>query len=158
MTPTLYDFEYIASDGTPTSLKKFSGKAVLIVNIATRCGYTPQLKDLQDLHLKYQEKGLVIVGLPANEFGGQTPESNSEVTEFCKLNYGVTFPLSKKMIVKGADSHPLAIFLNQQAKQESIKWNFEKFLFDRKGQFKLHAPSGTKPLSPEFIQSIEAVL
>lgn len=121
-------------------------KAILFVNIATRCGYTPQLEGLEALYQKYKDKGLKIIGIPTNDFGSQTPESNEKVASFCRLKYGVSFPITKKAKV----SDPLIITILKEAKREKIKWNFEKFLFSKNGKFEKHFESSVEPLSSEL--------
>ncbi len=133
------------------------GKVVLLTNIATQCGYTGQLDDLESLYQKYKEKGLIVIGIPSNDFGGQTPEGNEEVAKFCKLNYGVTFPLTHKQVVSGNEKTPLfQTLLKEDPKQMGeIKWNFEKFLIDKQGKLIARFRSDTKPLSKEITQVIE---
>jgi glutathione peroxidase len=127
----------------------------MIVNTASKCGFTPQYEELQQLYSKYKDK-LVIVGFPANNFGGQEPGANSEIKEFCKRNYGVTFPMAEKVSVKGADIHPLFQYLTAEAKklgiEDPIKWNFTKFLVDEKGKLVAVFPSKIKPLSEDVLK------
>lgn len=147
------DIEFIGGD--KKSYKKFSSGPTLFVNIATRCGYTGQLTDLEALYQKYKAKGLKVVGIPSNDFGGQTPEENADVKKFCRLKYGATFPIMKKAKVTGDSKHALVKKLIGSG--DEIAWNFEKFLVnDNKvvARFK----SGVKPKSRELTQSIEKVL
>lgn len=134
---SIYDFKVPALDGTGTiDFKKFKGKKIMIVNTASKCGNTPQYADLEKLYEQYKDK-LVIVGFPANNFGGQEPGSNGDIQEFCKKNYGVSFPMAEKVSVKGDDIHPLFKYLVAEAEKKGftdpIKWNFTKFLLDEKG-------------------------
>ena len=145
--------------GEKLALSQYKGKPVLLVNIATKCGYTPQLEGLEKVYQKYQKKGLVVLGIPSNDFGGQTPEKESDVKKFCKLNYGVTFPLTAKTVVKGDKRHPLISSLLSQAKnKKDIGWNFEKFLIDKNGQLVDRFQSSVKPEDTSFQQKIESVL
>ena len=126
------------SDGKKGTLGEFQGKVLLIVNTASKCGFTPQYQGLEDLYRKYKDKGLVILGFPCNQFGQQEPGSDGEIQEFCTLNYGVSFPVYAKVDVNGADAHPLFSHLKKQAPgilgTEGIKWNFTKFLVGRDGE------------------------
>ncbi|MGE5336288.1 MAG: glutathione peroxidase [Gemmatimonadota bacterium] len=143
---TVYDFSAATIDGKLRKLADYKGKVVLIVNVASRCGFTPQYKGLEALYQKYGKQGLVVLGFPCNQFGAQEPGTESEIAEFCEINYGVTFPLFAKIDVNGADAHPLYKHLASAAPgllgSESIKWNFTKFLVDRKGNVvKRYAPN-----------------
>ncbi|HET9131597.1 MAG TPA: glutathione peroxidase [Terriglobia bacterium] len=143
---SIYHFKARAIDGKDISLGDYRGKVVLIVNVASKCGFTPQYKGLESLYEKYKDQGLVILGFPCNQFGGQEPGSEAEILSFCDLNYGVTFPLFSKIDVNGANAHPLYGYL-KTAKPgilgtEAIKWNFTKFLIDKKGEpIHRYAPS-----------------
>ncbi len=155
---SVHDFELKDSAGKTVKMSDFKGKPVLLVNIATRCGYTGQLEGLEKLHDKYKEKGLQVVGIPSNDFGGQTPESNEEVVKFCKLNYDVSFPVMNKEVVKGDSKIPLVAYLVDQTGKEDIAWNFEKFLVDKNGKVVSRFKSGVEPLSAELTQKVEEVL
>ena len=155
-TSDLYSFQLEAITGDKISLRSFKGRPLLIVNIATQCGYTPQLKALQELNKTYEPKGLVIIGIPSNDFGGQTPEDNPEVKNFCKENYGVSFPLTKKTIVSGIKKHGLFVLLTKKGGE--ILWNFEKFLIDKKGNLVERFRSGQNPLSKDVIKSINKLI
>lgn len=157
---TLYDIQAKTIDGETKSLRDYAGKALLIVNVASKCGFTPQYAGLESLHKKYAERGLVVLGFPCNQFGAQEPGSESEIASFCSTAYGVTFPMFAKIDVNGDKAHPLYKFLKQAAPgilgSEAIKWNFTKFLVDRNGNVvKRYAPTDT-PQSLE--KDIEAVL
>ena len=134
----IYNFEVKAINGETTNLEPFKGKAMLIVNVASKCGMTPQYKGLEDLYKKYKDKGLVVLGFPCNQFGGQEPGVETEIQSFCSLNYDVTFPLFAKVDVNGDSQHPLFNHLKSNAKgllgTEAIKWNFTKFLVSPQGE------------------------
>ncbi|MCM1386378.1 MAG: glutathione peroxidase [Bacillus sp. (in: Bacteria)] len=132
----IYDYSVKAQDDSDVALADYQGKVLLIVNTATGCGFTPQYDGLQDLYEKYQEKGLEILDFPCNQFGNQAPGSDEEITDFCQSRYGVTFRQFKKIKVNGKEEEPLYTFLKSQQKGvmgDNIKWNFTKFLVDRKG-------------------------
>lgn len=150
----IYDFKLKGAKGKDFAFENYKDKPILVVNIATKCGYTPQLDDLEKLAKKYQGK-LTVVGVPSNDFGGQTPEGNKEVAEFCRLNYGVTFPLTEKLVVKGDKKHPLYKFLTQK---KEVGWNFEKFLVGKDGKVVKRFNSGVAPMGEEMIQAIEKLL
>ncbi len=151
---SIHKFSVKALDGTTINFADFKGKKILIVNTASECGYTPQYKDLQALYEKYKEK-LVIVGFPANNFGGQEPGTAVEIKSFCTKNYGVTFPLADKISVKGDDMAPIYQWLTQKEQNgvldASIKWNFNKFLLNEKGEIIAKFDSGTKPMSDDIV-------
>ncbi len=152
----LYSLNMKKTDGSEFPLKSLKGKAVLFVNVATRCGYTGQLDDLEKLFQKYKEKDFMVVGIPSNDFGGQTPEGDKEVAKFCRLKYGVSFPLTAKTPVKDEGKPELIkILLNGG---ENIKWNFEKFLVNKEGQVIGRFESGVTPLSKELTEKIESIL
>lgn len=150
---SVYDFKVAGLDGGQIDLSAYKGKKILIVNTASKCGYTPQYKDLQELYEKYKDK-LVIVGFPANNFGQQEPGTNTDIKEFCTKNYGVSFPMAEKVSVKGEDIHPLFKYLTEEAakmgSEDPIKWNFTKFLVDEKGKLVAVFPSKVKPMSEEI--------
>jgi glutathione peroxidase len=160
MSDTLYQFKATGINGVENALSDYKGNVLLIVNTASKCGFTPQFKGLEELYEKYQGKGLSILGFPCNQFGHQDPGDNSQISEFCQLNYGVSFPMFAKIDVNGDDTHPLYAHLKSAAKgiagTESIKWNFTKFLVDREGNvIKRFAPKDT----PEKIEkAIKALL
>jgi glutathione peroxidase len=157
---TVYDFEAQQIDGKPVPLADFRGKAMLIVNTASACGYTPQFAGLEKLHEEYAAKGLVVLGFPCNQFGAQDPGSNDEIAQFCQLNYGVSFPMMAKINVNGDAAHPLYKWLTKEAPgllgTTSIKWNFTKFLIGKDGAvIKRYAPAD-EPASLK--KDIEAAL
>lgn len=147
-------------DGKPTSLKAYDGKVLLIVNVASRCGFTPQYKALQAIYEKYKDQGLVVLGFPCNQFGHQEPGSNEEIKQFCSSKYSVTFPMFDKIDVNGPNRHPLYVALagTESPYPGDIKWNFSKFLIGRDGKILKRFESRTTPDSPEVIQAIEAAL
>ena len=151
---SIYDFKVKGLEGNEIDFSTYKGKYIIVVNTASNCGYTPQYEELEQLYKTYKDN-LVIVGFPANNFGGQEPGSNAEIKEFCKRNYGVTFPMAEKVSVKGDDIHPLFQFLTEEAKKIEtpdpvIKWNFTKFLIDRNGKLLKVFPSKVKPMSEEI--------
>jgi glutathione peroxidase len=160
MSRSVYDFEALSIEGKPAPLSTQRGKVLLIVNTASRCGFTPQFAGLQSLWNEYRDRGLVVVGFPSNEFGGQDPGTNDEIQSFCSLNYGVDFPMMAKVEVNGGSAHPLWKWLTSEAPgllgTQAIKWNFTKFLVGRDGRvIKRYAPTD----SPESLrQDIEAAL
>src|ERR1035437_7596696 len=145
---TVYDFEALQIDGKSVPLSQFKGKAMLIVNTASACGFTPQFAGLEELHRTYGKQGLVLLGFPCNQFGAQDTGSNDEIAEFCQLNYGVSFPMMAKINVNGPQAHPLYQWLTAAAPgllgTKSIKWNFTKFLIGKDGAVrKRYAPTDT---------------
>lgn len=150
----LFDQKIKDLRGRDLNLSQYKGKTVLIVNIATRCGYTPQLDSLEALYQKYKSKGLVILGVPSNDFGSQTPEEGENIEKFCRLNYGVTFPITKKSEVSGAAMDPFVKYLLAQFESKSISWNFEKFLFDRTGKAVARFSSDVKPMGSSLEKSV----
>jgi len=138
MANSLYDFTAVDMQGRGVPLAGYRGKVLLIVNTASKCGFTPQFQGLEALHRQYQDRGLRILGFPCNQFGKQDPGSNDEISQFCELNYGVSFPLFAKLEVNGDDAHPLFKYLKAEAPgilgTRAIKWNFTKFLVDRNGK------------------------
>ena len=146
MSATVFDFQATSIRGEPVDLAAQRGKVLLIVNTASECGFTPQFKGLEQLWQDYGPKGLVIIGFPSNEFGGQDPGSNDQIASFCELNYGVSFPMMSKIKVNGSEAHPLWKFLKSEKPgflgTEVIKWNFTKFLIGRDGEvIKRFAPN-----------------
>lgn len=149
---TIYTFKVQNIDGKTLDLKKYKGKKILIVNTASKCGYTKQYADLQKLANTYKGK-LVVIGFPANNFGGQEPGENLNIKEFCQKNFGVTFPLAEKVSVKGEDINPLFKYLTTASNPDftgEIKWNFEKFLINEKGELIHRFRSAVTPMSPEL--------
>lgn len=148
MMSTIYDFTAERMDGTAKAFADYQGKVLLIVNTASKCGFTPQFEGLEALYQQYKDQGLVVIGFPCNQFGGQDPGSNEEIGAFCQKNYGVSFPMMAKVDVNGKDAHPIFDWLKEQkggVLTDGIKWNFTKFLIGKDGQvIDRYAPT-TKP-------------
>ncbi|MBE0645802.1 MAG: glutathione peroxidase [Bacteroidetes bacterium] len=155
----VYDFTLNNIDGKETPLSDYSGKVLLIVNTASKCGYTPQYAPLEKLYRRFHDKGLRILAFPANNFGGQEPGSNAEIKEFCSSNYAVTFDLFEKISVKGEDIHPLYRYLTTETDfPGDIRWNFTKFLVDREGKVVARFETKVDPLEGNVISQIEELL
>lgn len=159
---TIYDFTLNSIDGQPTPLSTFKGKVVLLVNVASRCGYTPQYTALESIYEKYKDRGFVIVGIPANNFGGQEPGTNQEIKTFCSARYHVTFPMMAKVSVKGSDITPLYQYLTDKTLHPEtggeIGWNFTKFLVGPNGEVLARFDSAVEPDSPQVTGAIEKAL
>jgi len=159
---SIYDFTMKSIDGQPVSLGSYSGKVVLLVNVASKCGFTPQYAGLEALYEKYKDKGLVIVGIPANNFAQQEPGTNDEIKKFCSNKYNVTFPMMSKVSVLGDDQTPLYSFLTAKTTDPDfggdIKWNFTKFLVGRDGKLVARFEPNVKPDSPEVAAAVEKAL
>jgi glutathione peroxidase len=159
---SIYDFTMKSIDGQQVSLGSYSGKVVLLVNVASKCGFTPQYAGLEALYTKYKDRGLVIVGIPANNFMSQEPGTDAEIKTFCTNKYNVTFPMMSKVSVKGDDKTPLYVFLTGKDTDPQfsgdIKWNFTKFLFDRSGKPVARFEPNVTPDSPQVTAAIEAAL
>jgi glutathione peroxidase len=153
----IYRFKVESIDGGIIDLSQYKGKKILIVNTASECGFTPQYKDLEKLYQQYKDK-LIIIGFPANNFGGQEPGSNADIKSFCSRNYGVSFPMAAKVSVKGKDIHPLFKWLTNKSENgvmdATIRWNFSKFLIDENGIPIAYFSSLTKPLSSEITEKL----
>jgi glutathione peroxidase len=157
----LYDYTLPSIDGQPLPLSTFKGKVLLIVNVASKCGYTPQYEALEAVYEKYKNQGFVIAGFPANNFGGQEPGTNSEIKTFCSRTYKVSFPMYSKISVKGSDQAPIYEYLTKETPKPiagDIKWNFTKFLVDRQGHVVARFESAVTPDSPELVSAIEKLL
>ena len=154
-----WDFSFETLDGQPLPLSAFKGKAVLVVNTASKCGFTPQYKDLEALHSKYRDKGLVVLGVPCNDFGGQEPGSAAEIRSFCDNNYGVTFPLTAKTRVTGREAHPFYAWARDKVGiLGSPKWNFHKYLIAPDGTLADWFSTPTSPSAERVTAAIEKVL
>jgi glutathione peroxidase len=168
---SVYDYKAKTIRGTEVSLADYKGKVLLIVNTASKCGLTPQYSGLQKLYEQFKDQGLIVLGFPSNQFGGQEPGTNEEVNTFCQINYGVTFPLFEKIEVKDENKHPLFAYLTEEApfegsdqnnpadkmlQNDEIKWNFTKFLIDREGQVVKRFESPIDPL--DIAPEIQALL
>jgi glutathione peroxidase len=155
--PNAHEFSAKTITGQDKSLADYKGNVLLVVNVASECGLTPQYDGLEKLHEKYADKGLRVVGFPANEFGGQEPGSNDQIQEFCKTKYGVKFDMMSKVVVKGDGIHPLFAWLTKETGGE-IKWNFGKFLIGRNGEIVKRFEPKVDPLDPEVTSAIEKAL
>lgn len=155
---SFHDFTMKDIFGKDKNLGDYRGKVVLVVNVASQCGYTPQYEGLEKLHEKYADKGLVVTGFPANDFGAQEPGTDSEIQTFCTSKYGVKFPMFSKITVKGSAKHPLYAFLTQAAPAGEVQWNFEKFLIGKDGRVVGRFPSSVTPESDSLVQAIEKAL
>jgi glutathione peroxidase len=155
---SFYDFKMEAIDGKTIDFSQYKGKKVLLVNVASKCGYTPQYEQLQALHEKYGDK-VTVLGFPANNFGGQEPGTNEEIATFCKKNYGVTFQMFKKISVKGSDMHPLYKWLSDKSQNgwndQAPSWNFCKYLVNEKGELVKFYGSGVDPVGEEMLKAIQ---
>jgi glutathione peroxidase len=182
MTKSVYGFSAKQINGKPATLGDYQGKVLLIVNVASKCGLTPQYNALEKIYEKYRGQGLEVLGFPANEFGSQEPGSNTEIQEFCTLNFGVKFPMFEKIVVKGEGQHPLYKFLTEEkpeaqqkegapsfeeklkghgitrAQKNDILWNFEKFLTNREGEVIARFSPDIPPDDPMILKAIEAAL
>ena len=158
-TKTLYDFIINSINGDEIKLEKFKGKTLLLVNVASKCGFTKQYNDLQNLYDLYKEKGLIIIGIPSNQFGGQEPASESEIKNFCETNFNITFPMTSKYDVKGENSHPIYIWAKETYGSTTIpKWNFHKILINKEGNVEDVFVSFTNPMSKKIIKKVEQIL
>ncbi|GIW45292.1 MAG: glutathione peroxidase [Candidatus Binatia bacterium] len=159
---SIHQFSALTIDGREKSLGDFAGKVLLIVNVASQCGLTPQYRGLQELYEHYRDRGFEVLGFPCNQFGGQEPGTEDEIRSFCETRYGVTFPLFAKIEVNGPNRHPLYAFLTRQPTQPDgpgdIQWNFAKFLVDREGHVAARFAPATAPVSEEVIETIERIL
>ena len=156
----VYDFSFTSiKESRPLPLSQFSGQVLLIVNTASQCGFTPQYQELQKLYEQYQEQGLVVLGVPCNDFGKQEPGESNDIARFCEINYGVTFPITKKEIVKGEHAHPFYVWAKKTLGFGTApKWNFHKYLINRQGQLVDYFNSPTKPGSKRLIAAVEKLL
>ncbi len=156
---TIYQFKVEDLSGKTFDFASLKGKKILVVNTASKCGYTPQYKDLEALYKKYKNQNFVIIGFPANNFGQQEPGTNKEIATFCELNYGVSFPMMSKISVKGKDIHPLYQFLTQKSKNglkdSEVEWNFQKYLINEKGELEKVLLSAVKPTDAEIVNWIK---
>jgi glutathione peroxidase len=159
---TLHDFSLKNIDGKETPLSTLEGKAVLVVNVASRCGFTPQYTGLEKIYESYRDRGLVVIGVPCNQFGGQEPGTEEEIKTFCETNYSVTFPLFAKVDVNGTTRHPLYAWLTSESTSPKsagdVTWNFEKFLVGKDGRVLGRYASNVKPESTELTSAIESAL
>jgi glutathione peroxidase len=154
-----HDFTFSGIDNKPIDMKQYKGHPVLVVNVASFCGFTPQYTELQKLHETYGPKGLVVLGVPSNDFGAQEPKTEAEIAKFCETNYGVTFPMTAKQKVVGMDAHGLYQWIGGEAGEGALpKWNFHKYLIDKDGKLAGSWPSKVGPLSPEITGAVQVAL
>lgn len=160
--PTLHDFSVKTIDGAAQSLRDYGGKVVLVVNVASQCGLTPQYGGLEELYANFKDRGLVVLGFPCNQFGGQEPGTEGEIKTFCETKFGVTFPMFAKIDVNGPQRDPLYAFLTSEPTAPEgpgdVRWNFAKFLVDRQGQVIARFAPTTAPVSEEVVGAIERAL
>lgn len=158
----LYDFTMTSLEGQSVPLSTYKGKVVVIINVASKCGYTPQYGELEKFYEANKDRGVVILGFPANNFGAQEPGSNSEIRQFCTRNYGVSFPMFSKISVEGSDIHPLYKFLTTKSENgvedSRVKWNFQKYIIDKNGRLVGHFDSGVKVTDKGFVETIEKLI
>ena len=151
-----YDFNFTDIEGNSLNLSKFKNKVVVVVNVASRCGFTRQYEDMQIVWEKYQSKGLIVLGVPSNDFGNQEPGSSKEIKDFCSVNFGITFPMTEKVIVKGAEAHPFYLWAKENYGNSAVpKWNFHKIIIGKDGKVIDTFASITRPTSKRFINFIE---
>ena len=151
-----YDFQFNDLDGSPLSLSEYKGKVIIIVNVASQCGFTKQYEDMQNIWENYQSKGIVMLGIPSNDFGKQEPGTSEEIKNFCEAKFGITFPMTEKVSVKGPKSHPFYIWARENHGKSAIpKWNFHKIIVGRNGKIDDTFASITNPSSKKFIKAIE---
>ena len=151
-----YDFQFNDLDGSPLNLSEYKGKVIIIVNVASQCGFTKQYEDMQNIWEKYQSKGIVMLGIPSNDFGKQEPGTSEEIKNFCEAKFGITFPMTEKVSVKGPESHPFYIWARENHGKSAIpKWNFHKIIVGRSGKIDDTFASITNPSSKKFIEAIE---
>ena len=154
-----YDFQFKDLDGSPLNLSEYKDKVIVVVNVASQCGFTKQYEDMQNVWEKYQSKGIVILGIPSNDFGKQEPGSNKDIKNFCEAKFGISFPMTEKVLVKGTDAHPFYIWARENHGKSAIpKWNFHKIIIDKNGKISETFSSITNPSSKKFINAIEKLI
>ena len=154
-----YDFQFKDLDGSALNLSEYKGKVVVVINVASQCGFTNQYEDMQKVWEKYQEKGVVMLGVPSNDFGKQEPGSNEDIKNFCEAKFGISFPMTEKVSVKGADAHPFYIWAEKNHGKSAVpKWNFHKIIINKEGKIEKTFSSMTNPSSKKFIEVIENLL
>ena len=155
----LFDFSIDSINGDKINLSKFEGKTILLVNVASKCGFTNQYTDLQNLYDLYKDRGFVIVGIPSNQFGGQEPATEDEIKNFCETNFNINFPMTAKYDVKGKNAHPIYIWAEKSFGRSAVpKWNFHKILVNKEGKIEDTFASFTNPMSKKLIKKIEEIL
>ena len=156
---TLFDFQINSINGDKLKLSNYKGKTLLLVNVASNCGFTKQYDDLQNLYNTYKDKGLVVLGIPSNQFGGQEPGSDSEIKDFCETNFNITFPMTSKYDVKGNNAHPIYLWAKESYGKSTIpKWNFHKILINKNGRVEDTFASFTNPMSKKIIKKLDQIL
>ena len=158
-TKTFFDLNVNSINGDVLNLSKLKGKTILLVNVASNCGFTKQYDDLQNLHDSYKDKGLVVIGMPSNQFGGQEPGSETEIKKFCETNFNITFQMTSKYDVKGDNAHPIYIWAKETYGKSTVpKWNFHKILINKEGKVEDTFASFTNPMSKKIINKLEEIL
>ena len=158
-TKTFFDFKINSINGEELDLSSFKGKTILLVNVASKCGFTNQYDDLQKIYDDFKEKGLIVIGIPTNQFGGQEPGSEKEIKNFCETNFNITFPMTSKYEVKGDNAHPIYIWAKDSFGKSTVpKWNFHKILINKNGKIEDTFASFTGPLSNKVVKKIEQIL
>ena len=154
-----YDFKFKDLDGSALNLSEYKGKVVVVVNVASQCGFTNQYEDMQNVWEQYQSRGIVMLGVPSNDFGKQEPGSNEDIKNFCEAKFGISFPMTEKVSVKGADAHPFYIWAEKNYGKSAVpKWNFHKIIINKEGKIEKTFSSMTNPSSKKFIEVIENLL
>ena len=154
-----YDFIFKDIDGANLNLSKYKGKVIVVVNVASQCGFTKQYEDMQKVWQKYREKGVVMLGVPSNDFGKQEPGSNEDIKNFCEAKFGISFPMTEKILVKGSEAHPFYIWARENHGKSAIpKWNFHKIIVDKEGKVAETFSSITSPSSNKFIKALEKLI
>tara|TARA_B100001123_G_C14860509_1_gene847821 strand:- start:38 stop:589 length:552 start_codon:yes stop_codon:yes gene_type:complete len=154
-----YDFNFKDLDGSNLSLSEYKGKVIIVVNVASQCGFTSQYEDMQKVWDKYQSKGIVMLGVPSNDFGKQEPGSNEDIKNFCEVKFGISFPMTEKVSVKGSEAHPFYIWAKENHGKSAVpKWNFHKIIIDKNGKVAETFTSITNPSSKKFIKALEKLI
>ena len=154
-----YDFNFKDLDGSPLNLSEYRGKVIVAINVASQCGFTNQYEDMQQVWEKYRSKGIIILGIPSNDFGKQEPGSNEDIKNFCEAKFGISFPMTEKVSVKGSEAHPFYIWARENYGKSAIpKWNFHKIIIDKNGKIAETFSSITNPSSKKFIKILEKLI
>ena len=154
-----YDFKFKDLDGSILSLSEYKGKVIVVVNVASQCGFTKQYEDMQKVWNKYQTKGVVMLGVPSNDFGNQEPGNNDDIKNFCEAKFGISFPMTEKVLVKGTDAHPFYVWARENHGKSAIpKWNFHKIIINKDGKVAETFSSITSPSSSKFIKTLEKLI
>ena len=154
-----HDFKFKDLNGSTLNLSEYKGKVIVVVNVASQCGFTKQYEDMQEVWEKYQSKGIVVLGIPSNDFGKQEPGSNEDIKNFCEAKFGISFPMTEKVSVKGSDAHPFYIWAKENFGKSAIpKWNFHKIIIDKNGKIVETFTSITNPSSKKFIKTLEKLI